>query len=30
MSSAAPMQGRPILGWAIHDGLVVARRNLIQ
>ncbi|CAB4921653.1 MAG: ABC transporter permease [Actinobacteria bacterium] len=30
MSSAAPIQGRPILGWAIHDGLVVARRNLIQ
>ncbi|MFM7211144.1 MAG: ABC transporter permease [Actinomycetota bacterium] len=25
-----PMRRRPILGWGLHDGLVVARRNLIQ
>ncbi len=24
------MMRRPLLGWTIHDGLVVARRNLIQ
>jgi len=28
---SAPMQmSRPIWGWTIHDGLVVARRNIIQ
>lgn len=27
---AAPTRGRPLLGWSLHDGLVVARRNLIQ
>ncbi|MFM7599403.1 MAG: ABC transporter permease [Actinomycetota bacterium] len=25
-----PTRRRPILGWGLHDGLVVARRNLIQ
>lgn len=29
-STAAPMRKRPVFGWAIHDGLVVSRRNLIQ
>ena len=29
-SAATPARHRPIYGWAIHDGLVVARRNLIQ
>ncbi|MEZ5115249.1 MAG: ABC transporter permease [Candidatus Nanopelagicales bacterium] len=28
-SAVAPMR-RPWFGWALHDGLVVARRNLIQ
>ena len=30
MSTVAPVRSRPIVGWAIHDGIVVARRNLIQ
>ena len=30
MSSAVPTRPRPIIGWGLHDGLVVARRNLIQ
>ncbi|MBU6245124.1 MAG: ABC transporter permease [Actinomycetales bacterium] len=25
----APIRRRPLLGWGVHDGLVVARRNLI-
>jgi len=25
----APIRKRPLLGWGLHDGLVVARRNLI-
>ena len=25
----APIRKRPLLGWGVHDGLVVARRNLI-
>ncbi|MDA2986463.1 MAG: ABC transporter permease, partial [Actinomycetota bacterium] len=29
MNAPVPMR-RPIYGWTIHDGLVVARRNLIQ
>jgi ABC-2 type transport system permease protein len=29
-TTAAPMRRRPLLGWAIHDGMVVSRRNLIQ
>ena len=30
-SATAPvMRRRPLLGWGVHDGLVVARRNLIQ
>ena len=29
-ASAAPTRSRPIFGWGLHDGLVVARRNLIQ
>ncbi len=28
--SAPQMRRRPLLGWTLHDGLVVARRNLIQ
>lgn len=27
---SVPLRPRPIFGWALHDGLVVARRNLIQ
>ena len=31
LSTAAPVAlPRPIYGWTLHDGLVVARRNLIQ
>ena len=31
MATAAPIvRRRPIYGWGLHDGLVVARRNLIQ
>ena len=30
MSTAVPTRPRPIIGWGLHDGLVVARRNLIQ
>jgi hypothetical protein len=30
MTTVAPVRSRPIVGWAVHDGLVVARRNLIQ
>ena len=30
MSTVAPVRSRPIVGWAVHDGIVVARRNLIQ
>ena len=30
MNFVAPMRKRPMLGWALHDGLVVTRRNLIQ
>ena len=30
MSTVAPVRSRPIVGWAVHDGVVVARRNLIQ
>lgn len=30
MTTAAPARRRPLLGWAIHDGMVVSRRNLIQ
>jgi ABC transporter DrrB family efflux protein len=30
MTTAAPVRSRPIVGWAVHDGIVVARRNLIQ
>ena len=29
-SNAAPVMKRPALGWLVHDGLVVTRRNLIQ
>jgi ABC-2 type transport system permease protein len=30
MSTVVPTRPRPIIGWGLHDGLVVARRNLIQ
>ena len=31
LSTSAPVaMSRPIYGWTLHDGLVVARRNLIQ
>ena len=30
MTTVAPVRSRPIVGWAVHDGIVVARRNLIQ
>lgn len=30
MSTTVPMRRRPLLGWGLHDGFVVARRNLIQ
>ncbi|MGI9196995.1 MAG: ABC transporter permease [Candidatus Nanopelagicales bacterium] len=31
MSTATvPVRRRPLIGWGLHDGLVVARRNLIQ
>ncbi len=31
MATGAPeIMKRPIIGWGLHDGLVVARRNLIQ
>lgn len=30
LSTQAPIRRRPLLGWGVHDGLVVARRNLIQ
>jgi ABC-2 type transport system permease protein len=30
IDSMIPTRTRPIFGWALHDGLVVARRNLIQ
>lgn len=30
MTPSAPTRKRPLVGWAIHDGLVVSRRNLIQ
>ena len=31
LSTSAPVaMNRPIYGWTLHDGLVVARRNLIQ
>ena len=29
-TTSVPLRSRPLLGWALHDGLVVARRNLIQ
>jgi ABC transporter DrrB family efflux protein len=29
-SHPAPVMSRPPLGWLVHDGLVVTRRNLIQ
>ena len=29
-TTAIPTRRRPIIGWGLHDGLVVARRNLIQ
>lgn len=29
-TQTVPTRSRPIVGWTIHDGLVVARRNLIQ
>ena len=28
-ATGAPQRRRPLLGWAIHDGMVVSRRNLI-
>ena len=30
ITGAVTTRRRPILGWGLHDGLVVARRNLIQ
>lgn len=30
IANPVPVRRRPLLGWAIHDGLVVSRRNLIQ
>ena len=29
-ATAVPTRRRPVIGWGLHDGLVVARRNLIQ
>lgn len=29
-SPSVPLRHRPIIGWGLHDGFVVARRNLIQ
>jgi ABC transporter DrrB family efflux protein len=29
-ANAAPVMKRPPLGWLVHDGIVVTRRNLIQ
>jgi ABC-2 type transport system permease protein len=30
MIFVAPMRKRPLFGWALHDGFVVTKRNLIQ
>ena len=30
IGGSVPMRKRPLLGWGLHDGMVVARRNLIQ
>jgi len=30
VTGAVPTMPRPLLGWGLHDGLVVAKRNLLQ